>query len=74
MDIDLDLYRHEVRVSTNPLVHRAASRRASLVRLSAIDIAPDHPNRRLFSFMGLVGRPHVRNVLRSLAIRANMMT
>jgi hypothetical protein len=30
MDIDLDLYRHEVRVSTNPLV-----------RLSAIDISPD---------------------------------
>ena len=34
MDIDLDLYRHEVRVSTNPLV-----------RLSAIDISPDHPQR-----------------------------
>jgi len=31
MDIDLDLYRHEVRVSTNPLV-----------RLSAIDISSDH--------------------------------
>jgi hypothetical protein len=24
MDIDLDLYRHEVRVSTHPLVHGAA--------------------------------------------------
>jgi hypothetical protein len=34
MDIDLDLYRHEVRVSTNPLV-----------RLSALDISPDHPQR-----------------------------
>jgi len=37
MDIDLDLYRHEVRVSTNPLV-----------RLSAIDISPDRPSGRLF--------------------------
>ena len=40
MDIDLDLYRHEVRVSTNPLVHRTAS----LVRLSAIDITPYRPS------------------------------
>jgi hypothetical protein len=32
MDIDLDLYRHEVRVSTNPLVW-----------LSAIDISPESP-------------------------------
>ena len=39
MDIDLDLYRHEVRVSTNPLV-----------RLSAIDISPDHPQ-RIFVFI-----------------------
>jgi len=39
MDIDLDLYRHEVRVSTNPLV-----------RLSAIDVSPDHP-RRTFVFI-----------------------
>lgn len=39
MDIDLDLYRHEVRVSSNPLV-----------RLSAIDISPDHP-RRIFVFL-----------------------
>jgi hypothetical protein len=31
MDIDLDLYRHEVRVSTNPLV-----------RLSAIDVFFQH--------------------------------
>jgi hypothetical protein len=34
MEIDLDLYRHEVRVSTNPLV-----------RLSAIDTWPEHPQR-----------------------------
>ena len=39
MDIDLDLYRHEVRVSSNPLV-----------RLSAIDIPPEHP-RRTFVFL-----------------------
>ncbi len=39
MDIDLDLYRHEVRVSANPLV-----------RLSAIDISPDHPQ-RIFVFL-----------------------
>jgi hypothetical protein len=32
MGIDLNLYRHEVCVSTNPLV-----------RLSAIDVSPDHP-------------------------------
>jgi hypothetical protein len=43
MDIDLDLYRHEVRVSTNPLVHTAALRRASLVRLSVIDMSPMIP-------------------------------
>jgi len=41
MDIDLDLYRHEARVSTNPLVHGTAS----LVRLPAIEISPDHPQR-----------------------------
>jgi long-chain acyl-CoA synthetase len=39
MDIDLDLYRHEVRVSSDPLV-----------RLSAIDISPEHP-RRTFVFL-----------------------
>jgi hypothetical protein len=44
MDIDLDLYRHEVRVSTNPLV-----------RLSAIDISPEHP-RRTFVFVDGFGR------------------
>jgi hypothetical protein len=49
MDIDLDLYRHEVRVSTNPLVHGTAS----LVRLRAIDISPDHPQQaKEEAFMG----------------------
>ena len=45
MDIDLDLYRHEVRVSTSPLV-----------RLSAIDISPEQPSGRLFSSMALGGK------------------
>lgn len=45
MDIDLDLYRHEVRVSTNPLV-----------RLSAIDISPDHPQRTFVFIHGFGGR------------------
>src|SRR5688500_20136019 len=52
MDIDLDLYRHEVRVSTNPLVHRTAS----LVRLSAIDISPDHPQRTFIFIHGFGGQ------------------
>ena len=52
MDIDLDLYRHEVRVSTNPLVHRTAS----LVRLSAIDISPDHPQRTFVFLHGFGGQ------------------
>ncbi|HLO33258.1 MAG TPA: alpha/beta fold hydrolase [Anaerolineales bacterium] len=52
MDIDLDLYRHEVRVSTNPLAHRAAS----LVRLSAIDISPDHPRRTFIFIHGFGGQ------------------
>ncbi|MGE5248644.1 MAG: alpha/beta fold hydrolase [Bacteroidota bacterium] len=39
MDIDLDLYRHEVRVSSNPLV-----------RLSALDLSPGQP-RRTFVFL-----------------------
>ncbi|HJS17142.1 MAG TPA: alpha/beta fold hydrolase, partial [Anaerolineales bacterium] len=51
MDIDLDLYRHEVRVSANPLVHRTAS----LVRLSAIDISPDHPQRTFVFIHGFGG-------------------
>src|SRR5512140_24717 len=39
MDLDLDLYRREVRVSSDPLV-----------RLSAIDVAPERP-RRTFVFI-----------------------
>ena len=45
MNIDLDLYRHEVRVSTNPLV-----------RLSAIDISPDHPQRTFVFIHGFGGK------------------
>lgn len=45
MDIDLDLYRHELRVSTNPLV-----------RLSAIDISPDHPQRTFVFLHGFGGQ------------------
>jgi long-chain acyl-CoA synthetase len=52
MDIDLDLYRHEVRVSANPLVHRTAA----LVRLSAIDISPDHPQRTFVFIHGFGGQ------------------
>jgi len=44
MNIDLDLYRHEVRVSTDPLV-----------RLSAIDISPDRPQRTLVFIHGFGG-------------------
>ncbi|MGE5643163.1 MAG: alpha/beta fold hydrolase [Byssovorax cruenta] len=44
MDLDLDLYRHELRVSTNPLV-----------RLSAIDISPDHPQRTFVFIHGFGG-------------------
>ena len=45
MEIDLDLYRHEVRVSSNPLV-----------RLSAIDISPDHPQRTIIFLHGFGGQ------------------
>jgi len=45
MNIDLDLYRHEVRVSTDPLV-----------RLSAIDISPDRPKRTLVFLHGFGGQ------------------
>lgn len=45
MDIDLDLYRHEVRVSSNPLV-----------RLSALDISPDHPQRTIVFLHGFGGQ------------------
>ncbi|MGB7876165.1 MAG: alpha/beta fold hydrolase, partial [Anaerolineales bacterium] len=44
MNIDLDLYRHEVRVSTDPLV-----------RLSAIDISPDRPQRTIVFLHGFGG-------------------
>jgi long-chain acyl-CoA synthetase len=44
MNIDLDLYRHEVRVSTNPLV-----------RLSAIDISPDRSQRTIIFIHGFGG-------------------
>lgn len=45
MDIDLGLYRHEVRVSTDPLV-----------RLSAIDISPDRPQRTFVFLHGFGGQ------------------
>lgn len=45
MDIDLDLYRHEIRVSQNPLV-----------RLSAIDVSPDHPQRTFVFIHGFGGQ------------------
>lgn len=45
MDIDLDLYRHEIRVSTDPLV-----------RLSALDVSPDHPQRTFVFLHGFGGQ------------------
>ena len=45
MDIDLELYRREVRVSSSPLV-----------RLSAIDISPDRPRRTLVLLHGFGGQ------------------
>ncbi|MBI3242387.1 MAG: alpha/beta fold hydrolase [Chloroflexi bacterium] len=45
MDIDLELYRHEIRVSTNPLI-----------RLSAIDIAPDRPQWTMVFIHGFGGQ------------------
>ncbi len=45
MNIDLDLYRHEVRVSTDPLV-----------RLSAIDISPERPARTFVFLHGFGGQ------------------
>jgi long-chain acyl-CoA synthetase len=44
MDIDLDLYRHEIRVSNDPLV-----------RLSALDVSPDHPQRTFVFLHGFGG-------------------
>ncbi len=45
MDLDLELYRREARVSSNPLV-----------RLSAIDISPDRPRRTLVFLHGFGGQ------------------
>jgi len=45
MDIDLELYRREVRVSTDPLV-----------RLSAIDISPERPGRTFVLLHGFGGQ------------------
>ncbi len=44
MDIDLDLYRHEIRISSNPLV-----------RLSAIDVSPEHAQRTIVFIHGFGG-------------------
>ena len=44
MDIDLELYRHEIRVSNDPLV-----------RLSAIDLHPDDPNHTILFLHGFGG-------------------
>ncbi|MGH2522251.1 MAG: alpha/beta fold hydrolase, partial [Anaerolineales bacterium] len=44
MDVDIELYRREVRVSTQPLV-----------RLSAIDISPDRPARTMVFIHGFGG-------------------
>ncbi|WKZ42011.1 MAG: alpha/beta fold hydrolase [Anaerolineales bacterium] len=45
MDIDLDLYRHEIRVSSSPLI-----------RLSAIDVSPERPQRTLVFIHGFGGK------------------
>ncbi|MBI5353785.1 MAG: alpha/beta fold hydrolase [Chloroflexi bacterium] len=45
MDIDLDLYRHEIRVSSDPLV-----------RLSVIDISPERPERTFVFIHGFGGQ------------------
>jgi len=45
MDIDLDLYRHEIRISSNPLV-----------RLSAIDVSPESPKRTIVFIHGFGGK------------------
>ena len=45
MDIDLDLYRHEIRISSEPLV-----------RLSAIDVSPEHPLRTMIFIHGFGGK------------------
>lgn len=45
MDIDLDLYRHEIRTSSDPLV-----------RLSAIDVSPELPKRTIIFIHGFGGK------------------
>ena len=45
MDIDLELYRREVRVASGPLV-----------QLSAIDVSPDHPRRTIVFLHGFGGQ------------------
>lgn len=45
MDIDFDLYRHEIRISSNPLI-----------RLSAIDVSPERPQRTLVFIHGFGGK------------------
>ena len=45
MDIDLDLYRHEIRVSSDPLV-----------RLSAVDVSPERPERTFVFIHGFGGQ------------------
>src|SRR5690349_12643320 len=44
MDVDIELYRREVRISDQPLV-----------RLSAIDMAPDRPKRTIVFIHGFAG-------------------
>lgn len=45
MDIDLELYRHEIRTSSDPLV-----------RLSAIDVSPERPLRTIIFIHGFGGK------------------
>lgn len=45
MDIDFDLYRHEIRISSDPLV-----------RLSAIDVSPELPKRTIVFIHGFGGK------------------
>ncbi len=45
MDIDLDLYRHEIRISSNPLV-----------RLSAVDVSPESAQRTIVFIHGFGGK------------------
>ncbi|MCB9110460.1 MAG: alpha/beta fold hydrolase [Anaerolineales bacterium] len=45
MDIDFDLYRYEVRISSDPLV-----------RLSAIDVSPERPKRTIVFIHGFGGK------------------